>query len=317
MNSDENADAGTQSGDAPMAAGSAAPDHPAVSAEPELRAEIAAQGPEPVLDLRPEKGFAHILHALRDFRQGMALFRLGWMLGWLDIKLRYRGSMLGPFWMTISTAVLVGSMGVLYAALFHIELRVYLPFLSFSLVLWALLGSTVSEGCATFTRSAGLIHAVRMPFSTHVLRVTVRNFLTFLHSVGVIAIVFMIFHITPTLNWQIPASLMLWGVDLYAITLLVGVLGARFRDIPPVSASVMQILFFVTPVLWKPDLIYTGRQYMLLDPCFPFLEIIRGTFMGTPVRPSIWLMAILYSMILWFISFLLFARMRARLAYWV
>ncbi|NHO18090.1 ABC transporter permease [Acetobacter oeni] len=293
------------------------PRRPPVPDEPELRSEIAAQGPEPVLDLRPEKGFAHIRHAARDFRDGFALFRLGWTLGWLDIKLRYRGSMLGPFWMTISTAILVGSMGVLYATLFHIELRIYLPFLSFSLILWAYLNTTVSDGCATFTSSSGLIHAMRMPFSLHVLRVTVRNFLTFLHSVGVIALVFIIFRIAPVPDWQIPAGLVLWGTDLYAITLLTGVLGARFRDMPPVTASIMQILFFVTPVLWKPDLIYAGRQYMLLDPCYPLIEIIRGPFMGLSVRPSIWLVAVLYSIALWIVSFSLFARMRARLAYWV
>nr|WP_242011455.1 ABC transporter permease [Acetobacter fallax] len=314
MNRNERPEIGAAENEGLAGAGASAS---AVMDEPELRAALAAQGPEPVLELRPEKGLAHIIHAMRDFRQGLGLFRLGWMLGWLDIKLRYRGSMLGPFWMTISTAILVGSMGVLYATLFHIELRIYLPFLSFSLILWAYLNSTVSEGCAAFTRSAGLIHAVRMPFSVHVLRVTVRNFLTFLHSVGVIALVFVIFRIEPTLNWQIPAGLGLWAADLYAITLLMGVLGARFRDIPPVMGSVMQILFFITPVLWKPDLIYTGRQYLLFDPCYPMIEIVRGPFMGTPVRPSIWLVAVLYSIVLWVVSFLLFARMRARLAYWV
>ncbi|MBO1359593.1 ABC transporter permease [Acetobacter sacchari] len=282
-----------------------------------LRAEIGVNGPEPVMDLRPERGLAHSVHAIKDTRDGFRLFRLGWTLGWLDIKLRYRGSMLGPFWMTLSTAIMVGAMGFLYAALFNINLRVYLPFLSFSLILWGYLNSAVSEGCSTFTGSVGLIHALRMPFSVHVLRVTIRGLLTFLHSAAVVAIVFVIFGIAPRLNWEAPAGVLLWLADMYAITLLFGVLGARFRDMPPVSASVMQILFFVTPIIWKPDLIFIGRQYLLLDPCYPLVEIVRGPLMNQEVRPSIWLAAVAYSGLLWVAAFALFSRMRTRLAYWV
>ncbi|NHN87627.1 ABC transporter permease [Acetobacter conturbans] len=292
--------------------------HPTpITDEPHVEAELAARRDEPVMDLMPERGFGHISHAVRDIRESLRLFRLGWTLGWLDIKLRYRGSLLGPFWVTISTVILVAAMGMLYATLLHTDLKSYLPFLCFSLVLWAYLGGTVTDGCAAFTNVSGLIHAVRMPFSVHVMRVMVRNFLTFLHSVGVIIVLFAVFRIAPTLNWSLPTGVCLWMVDLYALTLTLGVLGARFRDMPPIAGNILQILFFVTPILWKPDLIYMGRQYMLLDPCYPLIEIVRGPFMGTPVRPSIWLMASIYSVVLWVVSFLLFARMRGRLAYWV
>lgn len=288
-----------------------------ITDEPTVRAELAARAGEQVMDLRPERGLGHLAHALKDFRDSARLFRLGWTLGWLDIKLRYRGSLLGPFWVTISTVILVAAMGVLYATLLHTDLKTYLPFLCFSLVLWAWLGSTVTDGCGTFTNAVNVIHAVRMPFTVHVIRMVVRNFLTFLHSVGVIVVLFVLFGVTPTLNWSLPAGTLLWTGDLCALTMLCGVLGARFRDMPPIAANVLQILFFVTPVLWKPDLIYLGRQYMLLDPCYPLLEVVRGPFMGTPVRPSIWMAAVLYSVLLWFVSFALFARMRSRLAYWV
>jgi lipopolysaccharide transport system permease protein len=50
--------------------------------------------------------------AVRDIKNGSTLWPLAWTLGWLDIKLRYRGSMLGPFWLTLSTGIMVGSLGV-------------------------------------------------------------------------------------------------------------------------------------------------------------------------------------------------------------
>ena len=45
--------------------------------------------------------------AMADVLGGVRLWRLAWALGWLDVRLRYRGSMLGPFWLTISTGVMV------------------------------------------------------------------------------------------------------------------------------------------------------------------------------------------------------------------
>ena len=103
--------------------------------------------------------------AMADLAGGMRLWRLAWALGWLDIRLRYRGSMLGPFWLTISTGVMVAALGVLYSTLFKIELRDYLPFLALSQVLWGFLAALVSEACTVFTDAEGVIRSVRMPFS--------------------------------------------------------------------------------------------------------------------------------------------------------
>src|ERR1700693_6640155 len=75
--------------------------------------------------------------AVSDITGGLRLWRLALALGWLDIRLRYRGSMLGPFWLTIFTGVMVAALGVLYSTLFKIDLRDYLPFLALSQVLWS------------------------------------------------------------------------------------------------------------------------------------------------------------------------------------
>ena len=95
--------------------------------------------------------------AVRDASNGTALWPLAWTLGWLDIRLRYRGSMLGPFWLTLSTGIMVASLGVLYSTLFHMDVREYLPFLSLSFVLWGFLGTIVSESCTAFTEAETVI----------------------------------------------------------------------------------------------------------------------------------------------------------------
>ena len=256
--------------------------------------------------------------AWQDVKDGAKLWRLGLMLGWLDIKLKYRGSLLGPFWLTISTGVMVAAMGGLYGALFHMDLKTYLPFLALSLVTWNAISGHVSDACTTFVQSESLIRSLRMPFFVHALRAVVRTAISFLHNLPVILAVFAIFSVWPGLiGLQAIPGLLLWSVDAFAVCLLLGAFCARFRDIPPIVGSIMQIAFFVTPVVWRPDQLGERGWWLPLNPFDAILEIVRGPLLGHAASFEIWLIALGDSLALIAVSWLFFARVRARLAYWM
>lgn len=257
--------------------------------------------------------------AMADIRGGLHLWRLAWALGWLDIRLRYRGSMLGPFWLTISTGVMVAALGVLYSTLFKINLRDYLPFLALSQVLWGFLAALVSESCTVFTEGEGVIRSVRMPFFVFSMRTLIRNIIALGHNIVVIVVVFAIFSMWPT--WEalmaIP-GLVVWVIDALALTLLLGAFCARFRDIQPIVNSVMQIAFFMTPVIWKPDQLGAkGIEKLAINPFFDLLEIVRGPILGTDIAVTTWIGAIGYSIVLCAISWAFFVRARGRITFWI
>ena len=271
------------------------------------------------IDLKAEMTFsARNRMAMRDIREGMHKVWLAAVLGWLDIRLRYRGSMLGPFWLTLSTAIMVGALGLLYSALFKMEVHDYLPYLALSLVLWNFLATLVSDGCAAFTESEAMIRSHRMPYLLYALRVAIRNTLVFAHNFIVIAVVFVIFEIRPhmTALLVVPAFL-LWAVDAIAIILLLGAFCARFRDIPPIVASVMQIAFFLSPVIWKPELLGDGAKYLPLNPFYALFELVRAPLLGEVPTHATWASALAYSALLCAVSWALFVRVRGRLAFWV
>jgi lipopolysaccharide transport system permease protein len=257
--------------------------------------------------------------ALSDLIEGMHLWRLAWALGWLDIRLRYRGSMLGPFWLTISTGVMVAALGVLYSTLFKIELRDYLPFLALSQVLWGFLAALVSEACTVFTDAEGVIRSVRMPFFVFSMRGLIRNAIVLGHNILVIVVVFAVFQIWPGVDSLLALpGMVLWVIDGLALTLLLGGFCARFRDIQPIVNSVMQIAFFMTPVIWKPDqLSAAGVQSLAFNPFFDLLEIVRGPILGSSVAGTTWIGAGVYSVVLCAISWAFFVRARGRIAFWV
>jgi lipopolysaccharide transport system permease protein len=257
--------------------------------------------------------------AMADVAGGIRLWRLAVALGWLDIRLRYRGSMLGPFWLTISTGVMVGSLGLLYGTLFKLDLHDYLPFLALSQVLWGFLAALVSEACSVFTDAEGVIRSVRMPFFVFSLRALIRNAVVLGHNIVVIVVVFAIFDTWPGISGLMALpGLLLWVIDALALTLILGAFCARFRDIQPIVNSVMQIAFFITPVIWKPtQLGARSIAHLAFNPFFDLLEIVRGPILGSGIAGTTWIGALGYSAALCAISWAFFVRTRGRVTFWV
>lgn len=271
------------------------------------------------LELTSSPGFvARSVLAWRDLCEATSLWRLCWTLSWLDIKLRYRGSVLGPFWLTLSTAIMIGSMGFLYAALFHMDLHEYLPFLALSIVLWNFLSALVGDACIAFTAAEGMIRAVRMPFTLYAGRVVIRNLLVLGHNIVVIVVVDALLQVAPgvTALLAIPAFL-LWLLVGLALALLLGALCARFRDIPPIIGSVMQMAFFVSGVIWRPEQL-KGQEYLLIfNPFYTLLEIVRGPLLGEVPSMAVYLSAGISSAVIFVATWLMFSRVRGRIAFWV
>jgi lipopolysaccharide transport system permease protein len=226
--------------------------------------------------------------------------------------------MLGPFWLTISTGVMVGALGVLYSTLFKMDLASYLPFLALSQVLWGFLASLVAEACTCFTDAEGVIRSVRMPFFVFSVRTLIRNIIVLAHNILVIVVVFAIFAIWPRWNMLLAIpGLLIWIADALALTLLLGAFCARFRDILPIVNSIMQIMFFMTPVIWKPEQLGEGVAKLWLNPFFDLLEIVRGPLLETSVSGMIWFGALAYSAVLCSVSWAFFVRMRGRVTFWI
>lgn len=272
---------------------------------------------EPVVDLGPVKFSQNIKLALMDLFHGMTRWRLSWQLGWFDIKLRYRGSILGPFWITIIMGCKITTISFLYAYLLHINIHEYLPYVSLSIVLWMFIHGIVMDSCFMFSNSTKLILSYRLPFSIYAWRTITSNLLILLHNLLVILIVFGILRIIPyTLYLLIPSGF-LWILDSLAICLLVGILGTRFKDAPPIITSIMQSLFFITPIIWKTKLIHFNSNYILLNPLYPLFEIVRAPILGEAVAPSIWIAALIYSFLLWVAALFIFSKTRFRIPYWM
>jgi lipopolysaccharide transport system permease protein len=260
----------------------------------------------------------HTERAMADLRDGLSQWRLALALARLDLRNRYRGSVLGPLWMSLSTLIMLIGLGLLYGALFKFKLSNYLPHLAVSLIVWQWMSGFINDSCATLTSADGVIRQMRLPYTLHALRVAFRNTLVAAHSLPLIPIVFLIFGQVPGPEalLAIP-GLMLIGINMLAGGLLLGMVCARFRDIPPIVANVVQLAFFVSPILWKPELLGDAMVWMAFNPFYALLETVRGPLLEGGGPPLAWLAAIFYTTLHVVLAGFLFARFRSRIAFWV
>jgi ABC-type polysaccharide/polyol phosphate export permease len=152
----------------------------------------------------------------------------------------------------------------------------------------------------------------------HVFRMVSRNFIILGHNLVIVPIV-LIFQgvpIGPEALLILPAFLLL-AVDGTALGMLLGMISARFRDVPPIVANFVQVLFFVTPIFWSPDALGPYKTVAELNPLFAAIDVVRAPLMGSAPAPYSWWILIATTLVGGTLSFAMFARFRSRIAYWI
>lgn len=262
--------------------------------------------------------------AFADLRQGWKQRALWGYLGWQDIKQRYRRSVLGPLWISISMGVIATAMGVLYGTLFQVDISTFLPYVATGLLIWNFINGCIVEGSEVFIANEGLIRFLPAPLSLHVYRLLWRQTLFFLHNLVVWLGLVLIFR--PPIGWTlllaIPAFAVLVLNGMW-IAILTGIVATRFRDIPPIIGSVTQLLFFMTPIVWSYDILKAnpaaaGRaRFVEVNPVMHFLEIMRQPMLGSEIVARHWIVAGVITVVGWAVALVFLRNYRSRIAYWV
>jgi len=253
-----------------------------------------------------------------DLVEGMSRSWMWTAMAMQDIKLRYRGSVLGPFWLTISTVVMIAAIGLIYARLFNMEVSRYLPFLTIGLVIWQFLAALITDGCLTFLSAQTVIQQVRMPFSVHAWRSVYRNLIILAHNMLIVPPVLIVFSVS--IGWNvltvIPA-LVLIIVNGFWVSILLGMLSARYRDVQPIVTSFVQVVFFITPIFWPPEALGYWAPYLPLNPMFAALEVVRAPLLGAEPMPYSWTVLWVVTVLGCLGTFAIFVKFRPRIAYWI
>jgi ABC-2 type transport system permease protein len=290
-------------------------------AHPVTTGDHRADGGEPVVPTLPDvPGSRSWSRAFGDLGHGWRQRSLWGYLGWQDIKQRYRRSVLGPLWISISMGVIATAMGILYGTLFGEPIQTFLPYVATGLLIWNFINGCILEGSEVFIANEGLIRFLPAPISLHVYRLLWRQTLFFLHNLVIWLLLVIIFPqpLSASVLLAIPAFLLLLLNGCW-LAVLAGIVATRFRDIPPIIASLTQLLFFMTPIVWSYDRLKSNplSGYIELNPVMHFVEIVRQPLLGQPIVWRHWVVVGAITVVGSVVALVCMRNYRSRVAYWV
>ena len=256
--------------------------------------------------------------AAEDLVEGVRRYELWLAMGRQEVRRRYRRSVLGPLWLTLSLAILVTALGLLFGRLMDVPLERYVPHVALGFIAWQFIQGAMSDGCNIFISNKGWITNVRTPLSLFVFRMVWEHSIMMGHNALVYVGVVVLFgiHAGATGLLIVPALVLLIANAIW-VGLLFGTLCARFRDIPQIVQSLMRVAFFVTPIIWMPDQLGERGYLALFNPFTYFVELIRAPLIGQVPSALTWGLALAVTLGGWALTGLVFARFRARVPYWL
>ena len=253
-----------------------------------------------------------------DLKQSILAYRLWTLLGWLEIRQRYARSRVGPFWLTISMGVMIGSIGIVYGTLFGQKMSDYLPFLSISLVMWTMFAQTIQEGSLAYINGGTYIRQAATPKLIYIFQVIWRNLVILAHNFIIVIILLVIYGVK---SWEVlplflPA-LILYILNALWIAMIAGLLSARFRDLPQIISALIQIAFYVTPIIYRPDALRRFSFIVELNPLAHLIDLVRAPLLGQVPSALTWAVTIGMAIVGWTVALAMTGRYLKRIPYWV
>lgn len=248
---------------------------------------------------------------------GLKNRRLWTFLAWQDIKQRYRGSVIGPFWTVGNLALTVLGIGFLYSALLGVELEGYFPFLSAGLLVWFFISVSITDATVAFVQGAPMLKQSRVSPVVFPMRVVARNLIVFAHNSIVFAVVAVLFRVMPDpVHFLYTFPLLV--VNVIWISIVVGLIAARYRDIAQLIAQLMAFFLFVTPLFWSADS-FTGARaaFVMFNPFTHLVEIVRAPLLGLAPDPQNLAVSAVMAVVGWIVALASLGAFQRRVVFWV
>jgi lipopolysaccharide transport system permease protein len=262
--------------------------------------------------------YSTLKSGLEEFGSGFTSHEQWLYMAVQDIKLRYRRSIIGPWWVTISTGVMVMMLGFLWSHIFASDLQNYLPFFAIGFVAWGWISSQILDATGGFFQFQGMIKQIRLPLPIFTLRLNVRQCIILMHNSIIIAAVLLLvgkgFSLVSLM--AIP-NLVLIQLNLTLLSIVITIFCTRYQDMTQVVNVLTQIVFFFTPILWQVETLKNRVYLAELNPIYHWIEMIRAPLLGHLPLMNDYIWSIASLILLFTLAAFYLGRYRSRIAYWL
>jgi lipopolysaccharide transport system permease protein len=235
-----------------------------------------------------------------------------------DLKVRYRRSMIGPWWITISTGIMVLILGFLWSHIFDQTIDTYLPYFAIGFVVWGWGSAQIGDSSNGFLQFQGVIKQIKVPFPVFTFRCNVRQAIILLHnSLIIMAVLLFVGRGFSLLSLLAIPNLLLIQINITLLSIVVTIFCSRYQDMTQVVNVLTQIIFFFTPILWQMNSIKNKAFLAEWNPIYHWIELIRAPLLGNLPTLSDYLWSGLSVVILFILATYYLGRYRSRIALWL
>lgn len=240
-----------------------------------------------------------------------------------DLKARYRGSILGFFWSLANPLLLLAVYTIVFTKFFprHV-VEPYPLFLFCGILPWTYFAAAILEATGSISSNAGLIKKVMFPAEALPLVVVLSHLVHFLAALPILVAAVLAFAALGKfqLTWMIllaPLLMLVQTAFVAGIAMIVSSASVLFRDLRDIVANLLQLGFFMTPILYRIDDIGSRplRALLRVNPMTPFIVSYQDVlFFGRMPSVSDSILMIAYASASLYLGFFVFDRLRDTLA---
>lgn len=235
----------------------------------------------------------------------------------IDIKERYVRSILGPFWITLSTALTILCLGVVFSFLFKENLSNFFPYLAIGLIFWNYINSSLIEACSIARDNRQNLKAFKKKHDFYIFRHVIKQTIIMFHNLIVIFIILVYFKINITIEFiYLPISLFVLFIYLFFLSKILFYVTARFNDLEQMMISFLTFSFYLTPIIWKKEFLSGYESLLNLNPFYHLIHIFRSLILNEEGYLNSLIFCLISVFILFLISKIVTKKMENQIIFW-
>ena len=238
-----------------------------------LQTANSQQCKKPTFIIEPKKvSFAYLLE-LWSYRE------LCYFFVWRDLKVRYRQTLLGASWAILQPLITMLILSYVLGKLAKMPSNnVPYPIFFYSgLVLWTFFSNSVTNASTSLTMERNLITKVYFPRMLLSISKVITNLVDLALTSILLVILAIIFKVP--ISWKlllIPPVIVCLIVFTNSMGMLLAALNVIYRDVRYALPFVIQVLFFVTPIMFPLSLVPAEQRWLIaLNPLAAIIELFR------------------------------------------
>jgi ABC-type polysaccharide/polyol phosphate export permease len=214
-----------------------------------------------------------------EFKDCLLDYKYWYHFSLINTKIKYRDTVIGPFWNIISQTILILAITFGYSSFFNNEKLIdFIYYTAIGLFIWIFAVNCLNDSTSILDNKKNIILEQNINIKSFIFELIFSNFIIYLHSFIIIFILFFISTIKINIYFLVSfLGLFIILINIIFLTYSIMVLSVIFKDVKKIIENLLIILFFSTPIIWSEELMNEKLRFILnFNPCYHLLNIFRN-----------------------------------------